>query len=338
MGGISCSQNKSSPEVKHFEQVLSDFKLILKQWKRYEDLPEPGSTYSLLKGKWYDWDKLNDVLDDLEKIYASQKGCPSATIDRSKIRGRDGWESHKKRMVREFLNRLKTAFEHASAREKGMISGKIQFLEVIRRSDNRSMPLRSVVKHELIPLAADINPKQCSYLNGEPKRGQTFYTKGVFGEVSGGKGVSFRDFFRQEFAAIVRPARPIPAEIVRSNPPNESPRQRMKRQFNIGRLHGEEPNGLYEKLRDDPNFGGTVPDLSESCARRLAPLPTDPDPVSPGRDPLVFVVPVLVFFLLMFLWRRFRVRPAPNDAAAAGFPTKRRSSNHTLTSSKKSPP
>jgi len=278
MGSI-FSRNKSSPEVKHFKQVLSDFKRILELWTEYEKLPKPGSAYSFVNK----WKRHKKTINELDKIYASQKGCSNATVDRSIIRDRyvpprSVWESHKKRMVREFLDRLKTAFVPQKV---------VREIEGI----HYTVSLKYVVENELIPLAAYINPHR-----HHCKRDETFYTKGPFGEGVGGKGDSFSDFFRQELKTIVRSARPIPAGVVRSNP------------------------------------------LSESCARRLAPLSADPDSVSPGRDPLVFVVPVLVFFLLMFLWRRFRVRPAPNDAAAAGFPTKRRSSNHTLTSSKKSPP
>merc|ERR1711964_789551 len=67
--------------------------------------------------------------------------------------------------------------------------------------------------------------------------------------------------FTEDLEVTIRRVTPPPCRRV---PKCESPRQRMKRQFNIGRVHGEEPNGLYKKLRDDPsfsdNFGGTVPD------------------------------------------------------------------------------
>jgi len=285
MGNKSSS---SSAEVKHFEQVLNDFKRILKLWKRYESLPTP--THKMVMGRGYDWKSLDKFFKDLAEIYASQKGCPSATIDEQfqvqfSYGARDAWESHKKRMVRELLNRLKTAFEEVLR----------PLLKVVLRVGGRvkkrkSVSLESVVENELIiPLAADINPHRERYLNGQPKRGQTFYTKGVFGEGSGGKGDSFSDFFRQELKTIVRPAEPIPVEPAVADSPDS--------------WANAEDNSVGDNSRQVPT------NIRESCARRLAPLPSDP--VSPGRSPLLFVVPVLVFLLLMLLRRRFRTRLAP---------------------------
>jgi len=274
MGSI-FSRNKSSPEVKHFKQVLSDFKRILELWTEYEKLPKPGSAYSFVNK----WKRHKKTINELDKIYASQKGCSNATVDRSIIRDRyvpprSVWESHKKRMVREFLDRLKTAFVPQKV---------VREIEGI----HYTVSLKYVVENELIPLAAYINPHR-----HHCKRDETFYTKGPFGEGVGGKGDSFSDFFRQELKTIVRPAEPIPVEPAVADSPDS--------------WANAEDNSVGDNSCQVPT------NIRESCARRLAPLSADP--ASPGRSPLLFIVPVLVFLLLMLLRRRFRARLAPKRA------------------------